>query len=340
MIHLVTGGSGFLGSLIARRLQAEGEEVRILDLWEDKDRTRGIRFFPGDIRDAGAVAQAMRGVGVVHHTAALVPLTKAGRRFWDVNVTGSRLVAEAAVKAGVQTFVHLSSSAVFGVPPACPVTAQSPLRPVEVYGRSKLAAEEAVQAVCAAKEISLVVVRPRTIIGKGRMGIFQILFDWIREHRDVYVIGSGRELLQFVHADDLISACLLAARSGGPGIYHVGARHFGSLREGLEGVIRHAGTGSRVRSLPSLPAVVGLGILDKFGLSPLAPWHYRTLDKSFYFDISPLQRLGWNPRYSNDEMLRESYDWFLENCHDLRDRESPHRRPVRERLLGVLKRFS
>src|SRR5512137_1561210 len=124
MKHLVTGGSGFLGNLIAKRLLARGEQVKVLDIWEDATRPAEIEFVHCDIRDRAGVAAAMRGIDIVHHNVALVPLTKSGKKFWEVNVEGSRLAAQEALKAGVQVFIHMSSSSLFGAPLACPITMQ------------------------------------------------------------------------------------------------------------------------------------------------------------------------------------------------------------------------
>ena len=341
MKHLITGGSGFLGNLIARRLHARGEHVRILDIWEDPSRPQEIEFAKCDIRDTEGVARAMRDVDVVHHNVALVPLTKAGGDFWAVNVEGSRVAAEQAVKAGVKTFIHMSSSAVFGAPD-CPVTSDSPFRPVEIYGRAKLAGELAVRDISEAGKMSLIVIRPRTILGEGRLGIFQILFQWISENRKIYVIGDGHQKFQFVHAHDLMDAYMLAMDLGKPGVYNVGTDRFGALREALDQVIAHARSTSRVVSLPAGLTINTLRVLDWLRLSPLAPWHYLTYHKAFYFDVQPLLQLGWKPRYSNDEMFRESYDWFLANKNRLavEAAASPHRSVVRQRLIGLLKRFS
>src|SRR5262249_47600654 len=144
-------------------------------------------------------------------------------------------------------------------------------------------------------------------------GIFQILFEWIRENRNVYVIGEGNGLFQFVQAHDLMDAYLLALDHGQPGVYNVGTDRFGTLREALENLTCYASSTSKVKSLPEALTIGSLGVLDKLGLSPLAPWHYLTYHKPFYFDVSKLLALGWKPRYSNDEMLRESYDWFRAN---------------------------
>lgn len=342
MNHLITGGAGFLGNLIARRLHARGEQVKILDIWEDPTRPPGIESVICDICDRPGVAAAMHGVDVVHHNAALVPLTKSGDKFWQVNVTGSRIVAEEAVRAGVTSFIHMSSSAIFGIPPACPITEHTPANPVEIYGRAKLAGELAVRQVCEQAGLPLIIIRPRTILGEGRLGIFQILFDWIKDGRNVYVIGNGQNQFQFVHALDLMDAYMLALDSGHAGTYNVGTDQFGTLRQALENLIVYAGTASQVRQLPVWLTINTLQTLDRLGLSPLAPWHYLTYHKDFYFDVQPLLAMGWRPAYSNDAMLRESYDWFTQNYDRLlaEKSRSAHRRPVKEKILWLVKKFS
>jgi nucleoside-diphosphate-sugar epimerase len=342
MLHLITGGSGFLGNLISRRLTASSEQVRVLDIWEDKTRSEKIEFFHGDICDRARVREAMRNVEVVHHNAALVPLTKSGGRFWEVNVEGSRIASEEAAAAGVRSFVHMSSSAIFGVPEHCPVNEATPLHPAEIYGRAKLAGELAVREVCEKSGMQLIVIRPRTILGEGRLGIFQILFQWIHEGRNVYVIGPGDGLFQFIHAHDLMDAYMLALKHGKSGTYNVGTDRFGTIRQALEGLISHAKSQAKVKSLPAGLTINTLRLLDKLNLSPLAPWHYLTYHKPFYFDLVNIKALGWTPKYSNDEMFRESYEWFIRN-HDqvpMQKAGSAHRRAVREGLLWLLKKVS
>src|SRR6059036_2422864 len=186
--HLVTGGAGFLGAHTARALHARGERVRVLDILPAPELPAGIEYLRADILDAARVAEAMAGVDVVHHHAALVPLTKAGRRLWRVNVEGTQQALDAARAAGVKFFIHVSTSAVFGRPARCPITDDTPLRPLEAYGRTKLAGEARVAAAARAG-LACAIVRPRTLVGAGRLGIFQILYEWVREGRRVYVTG-------------------------------------------------------------------------------------------------------------------------------------------------------
>ncbi len=340
MKHLVTGGSGFLGNLIARRLHARGETVRVLDIWEDPSRPREIEYVNCDIRDEAGVRRAMEGVDVVHHNVALVPLTKSGDKFWSVNVDGSRIAAQMAVQTKVKSFIHMSSSAIFGTP-KCPATNDSPLEPVEIYGKGKLAGEVAVREVCAAGNLPLVIIRPRTILGEGRLGIFQILFQWIEEGRKIYTIGDGNQKFQFVHAHDLMDAYMLAMDAGKPGSYNVGTDRFGTLREALETLIQRAKSPSKVVGISPALAINSLRVLDWMNLSPLAPWHYLTYHKDFYFDVSPLLKMGWKPRYSNDEMFAESYEWFLTHRQEAAKGDgSAHRSVVKQKLLGWLKKIS
>ena len=341
-MHLVTGGSGFLGNLIVKKLVEKGEKVRVLDIWDSPDRPKGVEFLNIDICDREGVAKAMNGVTMVHHNVALVPLTKSGDKFWKVNVEGAEIAAQEAAKAGVKSFIHMSSSALYGTP-ECPITNESKIEPVEIYGRGKLEGEKRVRKICEENGLDLVVIRPRTILGEGRLGIFQILFDWIKDNANIFVIGDGNIPFQFVHAHDLMDLYMLAIEKNEPGVYNVGTPFFNTLREDLEQLISYAGSKSKVKGLPVGATIGTLKTLDKLGLSPLAPWHYLTYHKAFYFDTSPLTNLGWKPKYSNIEMFKESYDWFLENYdknREVPEGASAHRKSVKEGALKVVKKLS
>ncbi|MDW9830266.1 NAD-dependent epimerase/dehydratase family protein [Sinorhizobium meliloti] len=339
MQHLITGGSGFIGNLLARRLRARGDAVRVIDVWSDPARPMDIEFIKCSVLDREGVAAAMRNVDVVHHAAALVAQTGAGRRHWEVNLEGTRIVAEEAEKVGVRAIVHLSTTAVYGIPPAGAINALTPLRPIEDYGRSKLAGELLMKDICGRSGIPLTTIRPRVTLAAGRLGIFQVLFEWIRDGRNIYVIGSGDNRVQFIHASDLIDFYVLALDAGLPGTYNVGTDRFQSVREDLEGVIAHANSVSTVRRLPVCLAINALRLLHRARLSPLVPWHYLTYHRDCHFDVAPLLAMGWRPRYSNAEMLRESYDWYCANGVDTR-LFAPHRSPLRQGALKLLKRLS
>lgn len=336
---LVTGGSGYFGSLMVTRLRAAGHRVRVLDIADAHDRPNSVEFVRGDIRDRDVVDAAVEDVDLVFHNVAQVPLAKDPHLLRSVNVDGTVNLLDAAARAGVTKVVHTSSSAVFGVPASNPVLPSTVPSPVEAYGHAKLAAEWAcLDAVSRGLDVSIV--RPRTILGHGRLGIFGILFDWIADGADVVVLGDGSNRYQFVHADDLADVCLLAAMRPEPMIVNAGTDRFGTMRESLESLCDHAGTGSRVRSLPAGATSLAMRAAAGLGLAPFAPYHWIMYSKSLWFDIDHARdALGWEPRFSNAEMFAASFDWFLANRADTeRAGASHHRTTAKQGALGVVKR--
>lgn len=336
---LVTGGSGYFGSTLRRMLRERGAEVRNFDLVPCDDLAVGESFMRGDIRDAEAVRHACEGVEIVHHNVAQVPLAKDRHLFESVNVTGTENLLAAAHAAGVKKVVYTSSSAVFGVPERNPVTEDMTPRPQEAYGRAKYEGELRCHA-WVARGLDVSIVRPRTILGHGRLGIFQILFEWIREGANVPVLGAGDNRYQFVHADDLATACILAGERAGPGTYHAGTDRFGTMREVLEALCRHARTGSRVKSVPMAPAVWGMKITSALGLSPLGAYHSLMYGRSMYFGLERIQsELGWTPRWSNEEMFVESYEWYLAHREEVlrTTGASHHRSAVKQGVLRLVR---
>jgi nucleoside-diphosphate-sugar epimerase len=345
MKALITGGSGFFGLHLARVLKERGWTVRSVDVvpfpeGEDLE----VEFVRGDVTDRAAMAAAVKGMDAVFHCAALVPLTRSGREFVRVNVEGTRTVLTAALEAGVPKAVHVSSSAIYGSPAEAPLTEASALAPLDEYGISKAEAEKAVNDV-RAKGLDVAIVRPRTLVGTGRLGILQLLFDWLSLGKRFYILGPGANKFQLLSAYDCATACALAAEKPCRNEdFNVGAEVFGTLREDLEALCRHAGTGARIVSLPAWPAKLALKVLDVLRLSPLVHWHYNSLEVDWYFDVSKTKRvLGWSARDSNADMLASTYDWFVANRERLlraAPKASAHRRPVVESLLSVLKFLS
>lgn len=338
---LITGGSGYFGSLLRDRLLAQGRTVRVLDLADASDRPRTVEFVPADIGDATAVEKACADCQEIYHCVAQVPLAKDRAQFHRVNVGGTENLLRAAQRVRAGKVIYVSSSAVFGVPERNPVDEATIPTPGEAYGRAKLDAEHLCHAV-AREGVDVTIIRPRTIIGHGRLGIFQILFEWIRTGYNVPVLGNGENVYQFVHADDLADACILAAARPGATTYNCGTDRFGTMRAALEHICRHAGTKSKVRQVPMTPAIWGMNITSALGLSPLGPYHALMYGRSLYFDIRKAQsELGWHPRYSNEEMLAQSYDWYLQHRASLAHSSggSHHRSPLREGILSAVKRL-
>ncbi|WP_018240298.1 NAD-dependent epimerase/dehydratase family protein [Ensifer sp. BR816] len=337
---LVTGGSGYFGELLSKQLLEQGTAVRVFDLNPPSMSHPDLEFIKGTILDRNAVQQAMTGMSKVFHNVAQVPLAKDIDLFWSVNRDGTRIIVDAAIAAGVKKFVYTSSSAVFGAPRSNPVTEETEPRPAEDYGRAKLAGEVICKEAVWRHGLDVAIVRPRTILGHGRLGVVQILFDWIERGLDIPVLAGGNNKYQFVHSDDLASACIAASNVKGFAIYNIGAAEFGTMRELLQVVIDHAGTGSRIKSIPMGPTERVANVASALGLSPLGPYHSLMYGRPMYFDISKAeQELGYAPRYSNSQMIIESYDWYQSNKASLSKAvASHHSSPVKQQILALLPR--
>lgn len=339
--YLVTGGSGYFGSILIQKLLARGRAVASFDLNPAEDIPPGVEFIRGDIRDAEAVRRAVEGAEVVYHNVAQNPLAKSREEFETVNINGVRVLMNAALEAGVRKVAHTSSTAVFGAPKSNPVTPETEPVPGEAYGQAKLRGEHVCREF-ADRGLDVTIIRPRTIVGHGRLGIFQILFEWVREGSNLPVLGKGDNIFQFIHADDLAEAIILAGDRPGFAVYNCGAERFGSMREGLEALCRAAGTGSRVRSVPMWPAVIAMKTAFALGLSPLAPYHSLMYGRSLWYDnTKAMTELNWKPRYSNDEMLIESYQWYLKNREQVLAGHgaSHHRSAVKHGILKLAHKF-
>src|ERR671935_759646 len=343
MLWAISGGAGFLGLHLARRLLADGHEVRTLDLAPlDDPRLEGeVEELRGDVRDPVAAAGLVARADVLVHAAAALPILASREAIRSVNVDGTAVTLAVALEAGVGRTVLISTTAVYGVPKHHPIAEDAPLVGVGHYGESKIEAEH-VARDAGRRGLDVVVLRPKTFVGPERLGVFEILFDWIREGRRIPILGDGSNRYQLLAVEDLVAATLSAADSDVAGeTFNIGATEFGTVRSDLEGLIAHAGSGSRLRPVPARPAELALRALEMAHLSPLAEWHYRTAHRDSYVDVSRAQRLlGFAPRLSNEQALCETYDWYLDNRGRIGEAGRTHRVPWDQSALALIKRLS
>ncbi|MBA3244814.1 MAG: NAD(P)-dependent oxidoreductase [Actinobacteria bacterium] len=344
MTVAISGGAGFLGLHLARRLLLSGENVRTLDVarLDDDFLESSVEALNGDVRDPAAVRRLVAGAEVVVHAAAALPIQASRRSILSVNVDGTANVLAAALEAGVRRVVFISSTAVYGVPMRHPINEDDPLVGVGWYGESKIRAEGVCRAF-SARGLETVIVRPKTFIGAERLGVFEILFDWVREGRRIYTLGHGTNRYQLLAVGDLVDAIVrsFSAPAVSGESLNVGATEFGTVRDDLQAMIDHAGSGSRLTPVPVRPAELALRALEILRVSPLAEWHYRTAHRDSFVSTEKAERLlGWKPRLSNSRTLVETYDWYLANRDRVGVAGTTHRVPWNQQALGLLKRLS
>lgn len=337
MRWLVTGGAGFLGINLVRHLLARGDQVTSLDRepfdYPERDRITEIR---GDIRHRADVERAADGCDLVVHAAAALPLYPPDE-IHTIDVDGTRTVLEAT---GDRRVVHISSTAVYGVPDHHPLVEADPTSGVGPYGTAKVEAEEVCLAFRrAGREVPIL--RPKSFVGPERLGVFALLYEWAREGRDFPILGQGTNRYQLLDVHDLCTAIVLAGilpAERANDTFNIGAREFTTLREDFQAVLDAAGHGARIRPLPIAPALWLLRRLEALKLSPLYPWIYETVTEDSFVSIDKAQRqLGWTPRYSNKAALVRNYRWYCDHADQLGAAGVTHRVPWKQGALALAK---
>jgi nucleoside-diphosphate-sugar epimerase len=338
---LVTGGAGFLGINLVRYLLERGYTARSLDIapfsYPERDR---VEVIEGDVGAADVVDRAMEGVDLVFHCAAALPLSRTADIRSSI-VDGTRIVLASALGHGVPRVVHISSTAVYGVPDHHPLREDDRLQGVGPYGEAKIEAE----ACCLEfrrKGLCVPILRPKTFVGPERLGVFAILYDWASDGKNFPVIGSGDNRYQLLDVEDLCQACLLCATAPAEvanDTFNVGAKTFGTMREDFQAVLDCAGHGKRIIAFPRWPAVQALRLLEALHLSPLYRWVYETAGTDSFVSVERIEaRLGYAPRFSNREALLRNYRWYLAHRDEVRATSGvSHRVQWRQGILRLLK---
>ncbi len=338
---LITGGAGFMGINLVRYLLDKGQEVRSYDIAPFSYTEAGqISILQGDIRDESLYDPAFEGVDVVVHCAAALPLADAAE-IMSTNVEGTRKLLEGAMERGIKRFIHISSTAVYGIPDHHPLVEADPMTGVGPYGESKVQAER----ICGeyrAKGMILPVLRPKSFVGPERLGAFELLYDFAYGGHNFPVLGSGNNLYQLMDVEDLSRAVYLCATQPDEVVndtFNVGAARYGSLRQSFQAVLDRAGHGKRIIGVPATPAIWTLRLLEALHLSPLYKWIYETAGKDSFVSIDKItERLGFAPKYSNEEALLRNYEWYLAN-HDSISASAgvTHRVPWKKGALAVVR---
>lgn len=341
---LITGGAGFLGINLTRFLLARGHAVTCLDIaafdYADvKDRVRAVQ---GDIRDRRAVDAAMAGADVVVHAAAALPLYTT-TEIMSTDVAGTRNVVDSALQHQVDRVIHISSTAVYGIPDHHPLREDDPLEGVGPYGQAKIRAEH----ICAEyrrRGLCVTIIRPKSFVGPERLGVFALLYDWAKDGHGFPMIGSGNNRYQLLDVEDLCAAIYLAATGDKRKVndtFNVGAKEFTTMKQEYQAVLDAAGHGKKIVPLPAAPVIWTLRFLALLHVSPLYKWVYETASRDSFVSIEKAERiLGFQPKHSNQDALLRNYRWYLANLDRFQHTSGvSHRVPWKQGVLGLAKVF-
>jgi nucleoside-diphosphate-sugar epimerase len=344
MKYLITGGAGFLGINIVRYLHSRGNEIVSLDLadFDYPDMINKIKIVKGDIRDQNTVSEAMKGIDIVIHTAAALPLYKPEDIF-STDITGTKILLETAQANKVKRFIHISSTAVYGIPDHHPLLENDNLDGVGPYGKAKIEAEEQCKKY-RAKGMCVPILRPKSFIGPERLGVFALFYDWAKDGHGFPMIGNGKNKYQLLDVEDLCDSIYLCATLDENKVndtFNIGAKDYTTMKEDYQAVLDYAKHGKKIVGLPEKPIIMTLKILEALNLSPLYKWVYETASKDSFVSIEKAEKvLGYKPKYSNKDALVRNYKWYLEHLKDFENKSGvSHRVPWKQGILKLAKIF-
>ncbi len=329
MQALVTGSSGLLGHCLTDLLVKRGDSVTGFDMVAgDND---GIEWVRGDMRQVDALRDAARGADVIYHLAAGQRMKPQfsdldEQEIYDMNLGGVANVIGVAEDLGTKKIVFISSSGIYGVPQTVPCTEQHPTLPLGAYGDSKIEAEHLCRQAIE-RGVDITVLRPMSLFGPRMTGVFAILYEWVRTNQFVFTLGRGNNRVQMVSAWDVSEACICAAQtSSQERFFNIGSNPetVPTVADQVRALIEHAGSRSRLLPIPAALLRNAARLLHTVKLSPIVPEHYLLADSNFVLDIDLARKhLGWEPRYSNVELMNEAYDWYVANLDKVRSEPHP-----------------
>lgn len=343
MTIFITGAAGFLGINLVRYLLKQGHSVIGYDLADfNYPELADITFVQGDIRDLSALQSAMTGASMVVHCAAALPLYSKDDIF-STDITGTTNVLATAMQLGIERVIHISSTAVYGIPDHHPLREDDTLVGVGPYGEAKIQAEQ----VCVDyrdRGMCVPILRPKSFVGPERLGVFALLYDWAKSGKHFPMIGNGRNRYQLLDVEDLCAAiylCMVKDSAVVNDTFNIGAKEFSTMAEDYQVVLDKAGFNKKIIGFPAAPMIWTLRLLELLHISPLYKWVYETASKDSFVEISKAeQQLGFKPQFSNQQALLRNYDWYLQNVDSFEETSGiSHRVPWKQGILKLAKVF-
>ena len=340
----VTGGSGFLGINLIRELLKQDYEIVSYDIvpFEYADCKDKVKAILGDIRNIEKLKDSMQECDAVIHCAAALP-SYSKKDIFSIDADGTKNVIEVAYKYNIERFIHISTTAVYGIYDHYPLKEDDELKGVGAYGEAKIEAENIVLEY-RKKGMITPILRPMTFIGPERLGIFSLFYDWAYTGHSFPMIGSGNNKFQMLDVSDFVDSiisCLLLEPKKVNDIFNIGAKDYTTMKEDYQAVLDYAGHGKKIKPFPKWIVLSGFRFLNFLKISPLYKWVYETAARDSVASIEKARKqLGFEPKYSTKDALIRNYKWYVQNLENFKNETGKtHRVPWKQGMLKIVKRF-
>ena len=321
---LVTGGTGFTGKALVKRLLDDGHDVIALDYKEglktQELREWGAKVVVGSVTDLDVLHECMPGVEVVHHLAAAFRELNVDEAYYHkVNVDGTRNVLDVALQNEVQKFIYFSTCGVHGNVDHPPSGEDAPIQPADYYQQTKYEAEPIVLEYVD-RGLNSLILRPAAIYGPGDPERFLMIYKRVSTGR-FPMFGGGKTLYHPLYIDNLIDASILAMESmrGDGETYLIADEEYVEIDTLVRGVADALEVHLKMPHFPVMPLVIAGHVVEKicrpFGIMPpIFPRRVDWFRQNRAFDIGKAKRdLQYQPKVGLQEGLRRTAVWYRDN---------------------------
>jgi dTDP-glucose 4,6-dehydratase len=307
---LVVGSTGFVGSNLD--IEEEGVEFHGIDL-DDRVQRQNSKY--SSFKKFDFLSQEC--LDYIHYLRPdfvvllagiqfTLPIQKRQQReesFKENTKIASQANLLLSLLPEITKLIYVSTDMVYGIQNSLSVTEENPPHPIGQYGQSKLDSE----AILRQNESRVVVLRPRVIVGPGRVGTIKILARLIYKNLPIPLIGNGENRYQMLSVFDLWSAIEKSIKTGVTGVFNLGSNEPPTLNEVLPKVLSELGRNNKIIRLPRDITEKALLFLDKYNLSPLAPEQFLIAGQNCSLSTAKFKsQTGWEPEHSDEKMMLEA----------------------------------
>jgi nucleoside-diphosphate-sugar epimerase len=318
MKALIIGNTGFIGSFLTQKLIDKGYEITGLDVNSNDNYRDSFRFVQGSILNPDDIMKAATGTDVIINLAAKhQDFGVSEKEFFEVNVQGTRNILDCASRLGIKKFIFYSSVAVYGNH-EIGVTEETPLNPVNPYGRSKLEAEKLIHDWAAQEPTrEVVIIRPAVVFGPQNYANMYKLIDSIYKKR-FFFVGQGDNIKSVAYVENLVDATIFLLESLKPGIaiYNYSDYHQMTISETVRTIAQYLPSGIPKIKIPLGPAVVAAGVFDLLGKVtghnfPITSFRIKKFNMPTHFESSKIRESGFRQRIDLSAGFRKTVEWYL-----------------------------
>ncbi|MDC0051730.1 NAD(P)-dependent oxidoreductase [Acidimicrobiaceae bacterium] len=308
---LITGSSGFLGSELCKVLSNTENIITAVDIKTPPMKYKNCSYYSGSIEKFLSENQKLSEFDLIIHTASVLPYKGNKKELIKTNIESTQNLVNKVRELKSTFFIYVSSSGVYGKPKKNPINKDTKFNPLDLYANTKIISEKYILKNIQKSKFSII--RPRTILGNNRGGIFNIFFALIKKGIPIPIPNNGKQIIQFVDVEDLANLIVYLGVNKTSGIWPAAAPKPIPLKNHLDFLGKKLGKRVLTFNVNSRIFLYIGNILVTLKLTNFTKWHFGAFPYSFYFDTN-WKPQGFEYKYScNDTFMKSANLLFDKN---------------------------